>query len=134
MIANLRAGVIGIGAMGRHHARIMRELDGVDLVAVADPGGDRFGVAPGYEVGRSVQHLIDARLDLAIVAVPTAYHEEVALALADAGVPTLVEKPVAASVEAGTGGLRTGRRPGLRRPRRALQPGGGRTPAPGAGR
>lgn len=99
-MASLRAGVIGIGAMGRHHARIMRELDGVDLVAVADPGGDRFGAAPGYEIGRSVQDLIDARLDLAIVAVPTAYHEEVALALAEARVPTMVEKPVAASVEA----------------------------------
>lgn len=99
-MANLRAGVIGIGAMGRHHARILRELDGVDLVAVADPGGDRFGAAPGYEIGRSVQDLINARLDLAVVAVPTAYHEEVALALAEARVPTMVEKPVAASVEA----------------------------------
>ena len=99
-MANLRAGVIGIGAMGRHHARILRELDGVDLVAVADPGGDRFGVVPGFEVGRSVQDLIDARLDLAIVAVPTIHHEEVALALADAGIPTMVEKPVAASVAA----------------------------------
>lgn len=97
-MANLRAGVIGIGAMGRHHARILRELDGVELVAVADPGGDRFGVVPDFEVGRSVQHLIDARLDMAIVAVPTAFHEEVAIALAEAGVPTMVEKPVAESV------------------------------------
>lgn len=99
-MAKLRAGVIGIGAMGRHHARIMRDLEGVDLVAVADPGGDRFGVAPGFEIGRSVQDLIDANLDMAIVAVPTAYHEEVAIALAEAGVATMVEKPVAFSVAA----------------------------------
>lgn len=99
-MATLRAGVIGIGAMGRHHVRILRELDGVELVAVADPGGDRFGVAPGFDIGRTVQDLIDAKLDMAVVAVPTAHHEEVALALADAKVATMVEKPVAFSVDA----------------------------------
>jgi len=99
-MANLRAGVIGIGAMGRHHVRILRELDGVDLVAVVDPGGDRFGVAEGLDVGRSVDDLIAARLDMAVVAVPTAHHEEVGLALAEAGIATMLEKPVAASVAA----------------------------------
>jgi predicted dehydrogenase len=83
--------------MGRHHVRILRELEGVDLVAVADPGGDRFGVAGDLPVGQSVQDLIAARLDLAVVAVPTIYHEEVSLELARAGVPTMIEKPVAAS-------------------------------------
>ncbi|HAM45239.1 MAG TPA: dehydrogenase, partial [Propionibacteriaceae bacterium] len=99
-MATLRAGVIGIGAMGRHHARVLRELDGVDLVAVADPGGDRFGAAPGYEIGSSVDDLIAAKLDMAVVAVPTAFHEEVAVALAGAGVATMIEKPVAVSVAA----------------------------------
>ncbi|MDR1186855.1 MAG: Gfo/Idh/MocA family oxidoreductase [Bifidobacteriaceae bacterium] len=99
-MAALRAGVIGIGSMGRHHARIMREIEGVDLVAVADPAGDRFGVARDLEVGRSVEDLIAVGLDLAVVAVPTVYHEEVGLALAEAGVPTMFEKPVAASAAA----------------------------------
>jgi len=100
MMADLRAGVIGIGSMGRHHARIMRQIDGVDLVAVADPGGDRFGVAQALPVGQSVADLIRAKLDIAVVAVPTAFHEEVALALAEAGVATMIEKPVAATAEA----------------------------------
>ena len=39
-MANLRAGLIGLGMMGRHHARVLGSLEGVDLVAVADPGGD----------------------------------------------------------------------------------------------
>lgn len=99
-MATLRAGVIGIGAMGRHHARVLRELDGVELVAVADPGGDRFGAAPGFEIGSSVDDLIAAKLDMAVVAVPTAFHEEVAVALAGAGVATMIEKPVAVSVAA----------------------------------
>jgi predicted dehydrogenase len=86
--------------MGRHHVRIMRELDGVELVAVADPGGDKFGVARDLAVGESAADLIAAGLDLAVVAVPTVYHEEVGLALAEAGVATMFEKPVAASAEA----------------------------------
>ena len=49
-MANLRAGLIGLGMMGRHHARVLRELPGVDLVAIADPGGDPHGVAGGLPV------------------------------------------------------------------------------------
>ena len=94
-MANLRAGLIGLGMMGRNHARVLRSLPGVDLVAVADPAGDPHGAAAGYEVGTSVQHLIDAGIDYAMVAVPTAYHEEVGLALAAAGIHTMVEKPLA---------------------------------------
>ena len=39
MMANLRAGLIGLGMMGRHHARVLASLDGVDLVGIADPTG-----------------------------------------------------------------------------------------------
>lgn len=95
-MANLRAGLIGLGAMGRHHARVLREIDGVDLVAVADAGGDPWKVAGSLEVLHDVESLIAAGLDMAVVAVPTIYHEAVALALAEAGVHTLVEKPIAA--------------------------------------
>lgn len=98
---NLRAGLIGLGAMGRHHARVLREVPGVDLVAVADPGGDPHGVAGGLPVLRDVQALIAAGLDTAVVAVPTIYHEAIALALAEAGVHALIEKPVADSSAAG---------------------------------
>ncbi|MBI9114757.1 Gfo/Idh/MocA family protein [Sanguibacter suaedae] len=97
----LRAGLIGLGAMGRHHARVLRETPGVDLVAVADPGGDPHRVAGGLEVLQDVESLVAAGLDMAVVAVPTVYHEGVALALAEAGVHTLIEKPVADTSEAG---------------------------------
>ncbi|WP_454295687.1 Gfo/Idh/MocA family protein [Salana multivorans] len=99
--APLRAGLIGLGAMGRHHARVLRELDGLELVAIADAGGDPHGVAGSLEVLPDVEGLIAAGVDVAVVAVPTAAHEETCLALASAGVHVLVEKPVAASTEAG---------------------------------
>ncbi len=98
---NIRIGVLGIGSMGRHHVRNARALEGFDLVAVADPAGDKFGVAGDLEVLPSVEALIAAGIDAAIVAVPTAYHEDAALKLAEAGVHTLVEKPLSIDVESG---------------------------------
>ena len=100
MAAVLRAGLLGLGMMGRHHARVLRSLPGVELVAVADPGGDPHGVAAGLPVGGSVQDLLDAGVDYAVVAAPTQFHEEVALALAGAGVHALIEKPLAPSTQA----------------------------------
>ncbi|GAA2235072.1 Gfo/Idh/MocA family oxidoreductase [Rarobacter faecitabidus] len=100
-MASLRAGLVGIGAMGRHHARVLRELDGVELVAIADAGGDRFGVAGDLPVLPDIESLIAAGIDIATVALPTQFHEEAALALAEAGIHTLVEKPIATTVEQG---------------------------------
>ena len=81
--------------MGRHHARVLSSLQGVDLIAVADPGGDPHGVAGGKPVLDNVRDLIAAGVDYCAVAVPTAYHEEIGLALAEASVHTLIEKPLA---------------------------------------
>jgi predicted dehydrogenase len=94
-VTALRAGLIGLGMMGRHHARVLRSLDGVELVAVADPTGDPHGVAGGLQVHRSVQEILSAGIDYCVAAVPTAFHEEVGLALAEAGVHTMIEKPLA---------------------------------------
>lgn len=100
-MADLRVGLIGLGMMGRHHARVIREVEGLTLVAVADANGDKHGVAGGLPVLSDVEELIKVGLDAAVCAVPTAMHEEVATALAEAGVATLIEKPIAHSIEAG---------------------------------
>lgn len=97
----IRMGLIGLGSMGRHHARVIRSVEGMELVAVADPVGDRHGVSGDLRVLPDVQALIAENLDAAMVAVPTYLHEEVALALAGAGVHTMVEKPIAATAESG---------------------------------
>jgi len=98
-MANLRAGLIGLGMMGRHHARVLQSLEGVDLVAVADPGGDPHGAAGGLEVLPDVHALIEAGIDYAMVAAPTQFHTEAGLALAEAGVHTMIEKPLAKDTE-----------------------------------
>lgn len=94
-MANLRAGLIGLGMMGRHHARVLAGLEGVDLVAVCDAQGDKHGAAKGRPLVATVEELIAQGLDYCMVAVPTAYHEEVGTQLADAGIHAMVEKPLA---------------------------------------
>ncbi len=102
-MANLRAGLIGLGMMGRHHGRVLAGLDGVDLVAVADASGeDPHGVAKGRPLCSTVEELLEHELDYCMVAVPTIYHEPVALALAGAGVHAMIEKPLAQDTPAAT--------------------------------
>ncbi|MFE7697978.1 Gfo/Idh/MocA family oxidoreductase [Microbacterium keratanolyticum] len=100
-MTSLRVGLLGVGMMGRHHARVIREVEGVELVAIADPGGDPHGVGGDLGVLPDIESLIRAGVDMAVVAVPTRFHEDAALKLAAAGVHTLVEKPIAHTLEAG---------------------------------
>jgi UDP-N-acetylglucosamine 3-dehydrogenase len=100
-MAALRVGLIGLGMMGRHHARILRDIEGVELVAVADPAGDPHRVAGGLEVLPDVAALIAAGIDIAVVAIPTRFHADAAFALAEAGVHALVEKPIAEDTATG---------------------------------
>jgi len=93
----LRAGLVGAGSMGRHHARVLKSLDGVELAGVFDPAGDPYGVAGPY-LTCSLTELIARNLDYAVVAAPTAFHKGIALWLAEAGVHTLVEKPLSYDV------------------------------------
>jgi UDP-N-acetylglucosamine 3-dehydrogenase len=95
----LRAGLIGLGAMGRNHARVLDLLDGVELVGILDPAPG--GAGPhGVPVVADLDELLALRLDYAVLACPTALHEEIGLRLAEAGVHALIEKPLAPSVEA----------------------------------
>lgn len=94
-MAALRAGLVGLGMMGRHHARVLRSLAGVEIVGIADPGGDRHGAAAGVALHRRLDTLLAEGLDYAVVAVPTAQHEAVATRLAEARVHVLIEKPLA---------------------------------------
>ncbi|MGO4957471.1 Gfo/Idh/MocA family protein [Luteococcus sp. Sow4_B9] len=102
-MANLRAGLIGLGMMGRHHARNLRSIDGVDLVGVADAMGDPHGVAGGLEVKKTIDELIEVGLDYCVVAAPTVYHDEIGTKLAEAGVHALIEKPLAKDTESAKG-------------------------------
>ena len=95
----LRVGVVGLGQMGRNHARVVTEVDGIELAGVADPMGDPMGAARGAPVFDDPRRLIDQGIDMAVVAAPTSDHLDVGMLLCEAGVHALVEKPLADTVE-----------------------------------
>jgi len=91
----LRAGVVGLGRMGRHHVRVLGQMDDVELVGVVDPSQEARRAVAGTELLTTVRELVDRRIDLCVVASPTVTHSEIGLQLAEAGVATLIEKPLA---------------------------------------
>jgi predicted dehydrogenase len=99
-MADLRAGLVGLGEMGRHHARVLGSLPGVELVGVVEPEPPTDRAAQQLPIVSTVEELLDVGVDLAVVSVPTASHESVAVRLAEAGVHALIEKPVAPDVAA----------------------------------
>ncbi|OYR38149.1 oxidoreductase [Halorubrum sp. Ib24] len=95
-------GVIGVGAMGRNHARVYAELSGAHLVGIADADAERASEVAG-EIGttsHATGTLLD-RADAVSIAVPTEYHADLAGECIDAGVHVLVEKPFVASLSEG---------------------------------
>ncbi|MFZ4572912.1 MAG: Gfo/Idh/MocA family oxidoreductase [Phycisphaerales bacterium] len=98
----VRCGVVGVGRMGRHHARVYSQLAGCELVGVVDSSQARRAEICGQFNCRgfeTVQQLLDAGVDAVSVAVPTTFHHATAEPLLTAGVACLIEKPLAGDVE-----------------------------------
>ncbi len=100
MSEKTRVAVVGVGHLGSRHARIYAESPNAELIGVADLDLERaravaslYGVRAVAEVSQLVPEI-----DAASVAVPTVSHREVTVALLDAGVDVLVEKPIASSL------------------------------------
>ena len=102
---SLRVAVIGVGAMGRNHARVYAEMPEVELVGIADADlATAQAVARRYGTQAYSDHirlLDELRPDAVTVAVPTVEHLHVALECIEHGVHLLVEKPIAFTVEEG---------------------------------
>jgi predicted dehydrogenase len=100
-VSTLRFGVVGTGSLGFHHARILRDVDGVEMVGFHDNRPERraeVAAELGIRPHDSLESLLDVA-DALVVAVPTTAHEEVALAALERGIHLLIEKPMAPSVE-----------------------------------
>jgi predicted dehydrogenase len=95
-------GVVGVGALGRHHARILSELPGVSLTAVAESHasrGQEVAAKCGTEWVADYRQLFQ-RVDAVSVVVPTVAHLAVASEFLQRGIPVLIEKPLAPTAEA----------------------------------
>jgi predicted dehydrogenase len=100
MSNRLRIAVIGVGHLGQHHARLLAEIDGVELVGVVDtkPGrADEVAAKYGTKAWPASSDLI-GHIDAVTIAVPTVSHLAVALPFLERGVAALVEKPLAPTV------------------------------------
>lgn len=108
MSAPLTALVVGGGSMGTMHVRVLHGLDSIDAVVLVEPDPARaqaLGRAfPHLRVHHDLGEALDASsITVACVAVPAEYAAEVATAVIDADLPLLLEKPMAATVEAARG-------------------------------
>lgn len=114
----LRAAVIGLGAMGQNHIRILRALSSVDLVAVADINVDALADAtngsPLRGYADSMSLFSNEEIDVVTVCVPTSMHHDVVLQAIDAGVHVLVEKPIAGTVQEAQAMMAASRRKNIR--------------------
>ncbi len=111
----IRMGVAGVGSLGFHHARILRDLPEVRMAGFFDVDARRAAFVSGkleLEPAGSLRELLSA-VDALVVAVPTSSHEEVALAAAGRGVHLLIEKPIAPSLKAADRILAAARQAGI---------------------
>ena len=96
----IQAVVIGVGHLGRHHARILASLPEVTLAGVVDTNRERALQIAGEYHTAAFDNAAQIRgpIDLAVIAVPTESHAAIALRLIESGVHTLIEKPIAQTV------------------------------------
>lgn len=100
---SLNVAVIGVGALGRHHARILSQMEGVQLVAVAEPNeqqGRSVAEACNCEWTNDFRTLLKT-VDAVSIVVPTVMHRTIGEAFLTNSVPVLMEKPLTASVSDG---------------------------------
>ena len=90
----LRVGLAGLGVMGKHHLRILSQLDGVDLVGVYDIESRSIPTSSDTKFVSSLDELLKSDIDYCVVSAPTSTHFEIGLQLASYGIHALIEKPI----------------------------------------
>jgi len=101
----LKAAVIGVGSMGKNHARIYSEQTNVELVAVSDSDKEqveKIAKKHGCKAYTDYKELLEKEdLDIVSIVVPTEAHKEVSFDVIEKGINVLVEKPIAKTLEEG---------------------------------
>jgi UDP-N-acetylglucosamine 3-dehydrogenase len=116
--APLRLGLVGLGSMGRNHLRVISNHPDTTLAAIADPEPEALAAAvsqtqaQGYADPLAMIQL--AELDGVVIAAPTTNHPALALAAIERGLPVLVEKPLAATVDEAISIVTAARKRGVR--------------------
>src|SRR3954449_2522008 len=99
-MSQVRVAVIGAGAFGQNHCRVVHESDRAQLAAIVDIDGSRAGEAAARYGAVAFTNALDlvnqasCKIDAVIIAAPTTVHSGIACALLEAGIDVLVEKPI----------------------------------------
>ena len=109
-----RIAVIGAGAFGRNHVRVIHQSEHAQLAGILEPDPRRAGEARTNYDCRIFSTLdeVTQNADAAVVATPTVSHSEIGCALMESGLDVLIEKPIAHTVEAGRALVETAARNG----------------------
>ncbi len=113
--ARLRVGVVGVGHLGQHHARVYAQTPGVELAGVADKRIERAREVAARHGVRAFGEPADlvGRVDAVSIATPTEFHHAIAKIYLEAGVPVLVEKPMCKTVAEARDLVEVARRKGV---------------------
>ncbi|MEO0368053.1 MAG: Gfo/Idh/MocA family oxidoreductase [Pseudomonadota bacterium] len=101
MSKKVRVGVVGVGYLGKIHAKIYQEMEDVELTMIADTNRDQVDQLAHELNCRSTTNHLDLleNVDAVSIVVPTSLHFDIAEPFLEAGIATLVEKPIAATVD-----------------------------------
>jgi predicted dehydrogenase len=96
----LRMAVLGVGSLGQHHARILANMPGVNLVGVVDPNqqqAETIAAKHGCKAFANSKELA-GEVDAVSIVTPTKFHCTTAVEFLAQGIPCMVEKPLAGTV------------------------------------
>ena len=101
MTKKLRAGLVGMGMMGKHHARVLSNLNGIEFVGIVDPIEAPNSKESNLQIPffSNISKLAENGLDYCVIAAPTGLHKEIALEILENGINCLIEKPVAVNFD-----------------------------------
>src|SRR5262245_52359775 len=96
----MKVAVVGVGHLGKHHARLYTDMPGTELIGVVDILPDRAAEAAQAHNTRSFTdyHELFGKVDAVSVAVPTTDHARVGAEFLENGIDVLVEKPIASTL------------------------------------
>ncbi len=93
MSSVVRVGIIGLGKMGRIRMRELALMEGVQVVAGADPDGSTYAAFPGVRCGADYRSVLDSGIDAVVVCTPNRFTADVVVSALDAGLHVFAEKP-----------------------------------------
>jgi UDP-N-acetylglucosamine 3-dehydrogenase len=93
----MKVGVIGLGVMGKNHARVLSNMPSVTELVLYDPLGADLGLVHGVQVESNIDSFLNQEMDYCVISSPTSTHLEMGLRLASRKIATLIEKPLASN-------------------------------------